>query len=160
MEEAPALLWTAADMDPREDGVYPYVPTQLHPPIAPDRMPHDLPRIALRRLRMMSATEHFNALVGNIYIGNCVEPMAWAGEHVGYIIDASHGTSDVECHHCLSLPRAAFPIGTLSSSSVPCEWSHVPPGPVLRPMHRLAQELRVASELHSPVALREQGRAS
>ena len=80
-------------MDPREDGDYTYVPTQLYP-TQPEHGPHapqNLPPLAFGRLRQMSATEHVNATVGNIYIGNCVEPMDWAGEHVGYIIDASDG---------------------------------------------------------------------
>ena len=92
-EEQPALLWSATDMDPREDGDYTYVPTQLYP-AQPEHGPHapqNLPPLAFGRLRQMSATEHVNATVGNIYIGNCVEPMDWAGEHVGYIIDASDG---------------------------------------------------------------------
>ena len=98
---APALLWSATDMDPREDGDYTYVPTQLYPtqpehgPLSHVHAPQNLPPLALRRLRQMSATEHVNATVGNIYIGNCVEPMDWAGEHVGYIIDASDGRSNV-----------------------------------------------------------------
>ena len=39
----------------------------------------------MHRLQLMSATESTNATVGKIYIGNCVEPLNWAGRHVGFI---------------------------------------------------------------------------
>ena len=91
----PALLWSAEDMDPPADGDCTYVPTQLYPTQS-THCRQSLTPLALRRWRLMSATEHINATVGNIYIGNCVEPMEWAGEHAGYVIDASHGRSNVD----------------------------------------------------------------
>lgn len=95
MSGEPCLLWSASDMEPRADGRYRYVPTQLYPSLQQEDMPQHLPSLAIRRLRMMSAVDNTNDIVGSIYIGNCVEPMAWAGEHVGYIIDASNGIPDV-----------------------------------------------------------------
>ena len=53
---------------------------------------------AIRRLQLMSATEHYNTVVGKIYTGNCVEALEWAGERVGFIIDASNGTFNVTLH--------------------------------------------------------------
>ena len=103
----PALLWSAADMQPREDGNYEYVPTQVFEAVAEMEK---LPALARRRVQMMSATVHGNTTVGNIYIGNCVEPMDWAGENVGYIIDASNGTSNVRLSHTSGPPLESFPL--------------------------------------------------
>ena len=100
----PALLWCADDMRAREDGRYEYVPCPLFPPVAEAEMPQWLSPLARSRLRMMSATVHTNPTVGNIYIGDCRESMQWAGENVGYVIDASDGTSDPRLHHPPSHP--------------------------------------------------------
>ena len=78
-------------MTPRGDGMYQYVPTQLYDRVQEEDLPQDLPPLALHRLRMMSAVRNNNDAIGKIYIGNCVEPIEWAGDHVGYILDASHG---------------------------------------------------------------------
>ena len=69
----PALLWSAEDMDPPADGDCTYVPTQLYTESTWCRS--SLTPLAQHRWRLMSAREHINATVGNIYIGNCVEPM-------------------------------------------------------------------------------------
>ena len=98
---SPALLWRASDMQGREDGRYEYVPTQLFQPGAVSGTEHPLAR---RRVQLMSSTSHTNTVVGNVYVGNCVEPMDWAGGNVGYIIDASNGTSNVRLCHTLSTP--------------------------------------------------------
>ena len=95
LDGGPALLWSAEDMDRPADADLTYVPTQLYPTQS-THCSQSLTPLALHRWRLMSATEHANATVGNIYIGNCVEPMEWAGEHVGYVIDASDGRSNVE----------------------------------------------------------------
>ena len=100
-------------MEPRGDGRYRYVPTQLCPSIQQEDLPRHLPTLALRRLRMMSAVDNNNDTVGGIYIGNCIEPMDWAGEHVGYIIDASNGIPDV-IYSDQSLPF------NLQGPTVPC----------------------------------------
>lgn len=115
--EGPALLWSAMDMDPREDGDYVYVPTQLYPTLSHVHAEQNLPPLALHRLHQMCATEHSNATVGNIYIGNCVEPMDWAGENVGYIIDASDGRSNVRRCHRSKPPSPSFPHGGPSLST-------------------------------------------
>ena len=94
LDGGPAELWSAEDMDRVAAGDCTYVPTQLYP-TQPTHCPQSLSLLALRRLRLMSATEHNNTTLGKIYIGNCVEPMQWAGEHVGYVIDASDGRSNV-----------------------------------------------------------------
>ena len=113
----PALLWSAEDMDPPADGDCTYVPTQLYPTQS-TRCPQSLTPLASQRWRLMSATEHINATVGNIYIGNCVEPLEWAGEHVGYVIDASHGRSNVDVIVQTPFPRGRPP---------PCVPCHGPP---------------------------------
>jgi hypothetical protein len=108
----PALLWTAADMREREDGRYEYIPTQVFDnPLALSSVHWQSPPLARQRLQMMSATHHTNTTVGNIYVGNCVEPMHWAGEHVGYIIDTSHGTSNVRLYE----PHFPLPHGSISA---------------------------------------------
>lgn len=91
----PALLWSAGDIEVREDSRYEYVPTQVFNPV-PDLQ--TLPALTRRRVQMMSATVHDNTTVGNIYVGNCVEPMDWAGGNVGYIIDASNGNYAWNAH--------------------------------------------------------------
>ena len=95
----PALLWTAADMAEREDGRYEFIPTQVFPHQeiqgALSSVHWPSPQLAQQRLRLMSATRYTNTTVGNTYIGNCVEPLDWAGGHVGYIIDTSNGTSNL-----------------------------------------------------------------
>ena len=148
----PALLWSPEDMQPREDGNYAYVPTQLFDSVQPEDVPASLPPLARRRLRMMSAIDNSNSELGNIYIGNCQEPMAWAGGHVGYIIDASHGRSNVFC---------------LINQYSPFHLCH----PFLCPMshmsHRVfgvfgvtSEELRLECELRTAVALHHQGTAT
>ena len=119
----PALLWSAEDM---EGEASTYVPTQLYPYV-PTHSPQSLSLLALRRLRLMSATEHSNTTLGKIYIGNCVEPMQWAGEHVGYVIDASDGRSNVMSLFKNLSPGVGGPVlcvvpfgGPLSS--VPCSF--------------------------------------
>ena len=116
MEQQPCLLWSGEDLGPG-DGNYAYVPTQLYPRIQREDEPHDLPELALRRLRMLSAVDHNNTMLGNIYISNCVEPMGWAGDHVGYIIDASNGRSKLISNHnsLLPLPHGACPLSHFSS---------------------------------------------
>ena len=99
-----AELWSAEDMEQVAAGDCTYVPTQLYPP-RPDDRPQSLSLRAWHRLRLMSATEHNNAKVGKIYIGNCVEPLQWAGEHVGYVIDASDGRSNVNAIVQKPVPR-------------------------------------------------------
>ena len=89
-----ALLWSAEDMDPVADSDLTYVPTQLYP-AQPVHCPQSLSPLAKRRWRLMAATVHNNATVGKIYIGDCREPLEWAGEHVEYVIDASDGRSNV-----------------------------------------------------------------
>ena len=86
-------------MEPRGDGMYTYVPTQLFPPIRNEALLRNMTPLAIRRLQPMSATEHNNnTVVGKIYIGNCVEALEWAGEHVGFIIDAGNGTFNITLH--------------------------------------------------------------
>ena len=114
----PTLLWGAKDMRAREDGRYEYVPTQLCDPIAGGEVPQWLPPLARGRLQMMSATVHTNPAVGNIYVGNCVEAMDWAGGNVGYIIDVSGGTSIVRFYHPAPLaPSHGSEIGSSPSFS-------------------------------------------
>ena len=100
----PALLWCADDMSPREDGRYEYVPCPLFPPVAEAQTPQWLSPLACARLQLMSATVHTNPTVGNIYIGDCRDPLHWAPGNVGYIIDASDRTSDPRLHHPPSHP--------------------------------------------------------
>ena len=90
----PALLWSAEDMDPVADSDVVYVPTQLYP-AQPAHCPQSLSPLAKRRWRLMAATRHSNATVGKIYIGDAREPLEWAGDNVGYVIDASDGRSNV-----------------------------------------------------------------
>ena len=68
---------------------------------------------------LFSATEHDNTEVGNIYIGNCVEAMGWASDHVGYIIDAGNGISKVRSCHVDSLVFSGW---RFTSSSVSIKW--------------------------------------
>ena len=96
-----------------------YVPTQLYPTQRTDS-PQSLSLLALRRLRLMSATEHSNTTLGKIYIGNCVEPMQWAGEHVGYVIDASDGRSNVNAIVQKPFPRGWWPCPLCGSFWCPC----------------------------------------
>ena len=100
----PAELWSAEDMEQVAAGDCTYVPTQLYPP-PPDVWPQSLSLRAWYRSRLMSATQHNNAELGKIYIGNCVEPLQWAGEHVGYVIDASDGRSNVNAIVQKPVPR-------------------------------------------------------
>ena len=67
---------------------------QLFPPHDEDQVSHLQP-VARQRLAAMSYTVHSNKYVGAIYIGNSSEALDWARDHVAYIIDASHGTSNV-----------------------------------------------------------------
>ena len=115
----PAQLWSAEDMDRVAAGDCTYVPTQLYPTQCTDS-PQSLSLLALRRLRLMSATEHSNTTLGKIYIGNCVEPMQWAGEHVGFVIDASDGRSNVN-----AIVQKPFPRGWWLYFLSPSSLSHV-----------------------------------
>ena len=138
--------------DAKRDGNYAYVPTQLFDSVQPEDVPASLPPLARRRLRMMSAIDNNNSELGNIYIGNCQEPMAWAGEHVGYIIDASHGRSNV---FCLINQYSPFHL----CRPVLCPMSHM--------SHRVfgvfgvtSEELRMECGLRTAVALHHQGSAT
>ena len=71
----PALLWSAEDMDPPHSECT-YVPTQMY---KKEWKTRKLTPLALHRLQLMSATESTNATVGNIYIGNCMEPASTWG---------------------------------------------------------------------------------
>ena len=114
-------------MDQVAAGDCTYVPTQLYPTQRTDS-PQSLSLLALRRLRLMSATEHSNTTLGKIYIGNCVEAMQWAGEHVGYVIDASDGRSNVNAIVQKPFPRGWWPCplcGSFLYFLSPSSLSHV-----------------------------------
>ena len=75
-------------MEPRGDGMYTYVPTQLFPHIRNEALLRKMTALAIRRSQLMSATEH----------NDTVDALEWAGEHVGFIIDASNGTFNITLH--------------------------------------------------------------
>ena len=95
MVDSPALLWSTEDMDPPPAdgrGTY-YEPTQMF------RRRHPSPSmsaLAEHHWRLMAATAYSNVRVGNIYVGNCMEALDWAGHNMGYIIDCSHRRSSLK----------------------------------------------------------------
>ena len=47
------------------------------------------------RADLLTSWAHDNTEVGKLYIRNCREALKWAGEQVGYAIEASHGSVNV-----------------------------------------------------------------